>query len=91
MIDCDLPEEVIALRHPALWAYLQSGVKLGARSGADADVPAGSMLVGYPLMSVTQFHRLHVILKRLPEMYSKLQPLLGAMQPQAGSPGDGPQ
>lgn len=29
VIDCDLAEEVIAARHPALWEYLQAGMKRG--------------------------------------------------------------
>lgn len=31
LIDCDLPEEVLRGRHPALWEYLQTGAVLGVR------------------------------------------------------------
>jgi hypothetical protein len=33
VIDCDLPEEVVQQRHPALWEYLQTAEALGVRDG----------------------------------------------------------
>lgn len=33
VIDCDLPETVVADRHPALWEYLQSAESLGVMDG----------------------------------------------------------
>jgi hypothetical protein len=33
VIDCDLPEPVVASRHPALWKYLQTARILGIRDG----------------------------------------------------------
>ncbi len=58
------------------------GVQVGARSGIDADVPPGSKMMGYPLLPVTQHHRLLAILKRLPDVYRKLAPYLGESSPE---------
>jgi adenine-specific DNA-methyltransferase len=33
VIDCDLPEEVLQARHPALWEYLQTAATLGIKDG----------------------------------------------------------
>lgn len=33
VIDCDLPEQVVEQRHPALWDYLQTAKALGVRDG----------------------------------------------------------
>lgn len=33
MIDCDLPEQVVEQRHPALWEYLQTAEALGVKDG----------------------------------------------------------
>jgi adenine-specific DNA-methyltransferase len=33
VIDCDLPEQVVESRHPALWEYLQSAEALGIMDG----------------------------------------------------------
>jgi len=33
VIDCDLPEPVLASRHPALWEYLRTAAALGIRDG----------------------------------------------------------
>jgi hypothetical protein len=33
VIDCDLPEQVVEQRHPALWEYLQTAQALGVRDG----------------------------------------------------------
>jgi hypothetical protein len=33
VIDCDLPEQVVESRHPALWTYLQTARILGIRDG----------------------------------------------------------
>lgn len=33
VIDCDLPETVLQVRHPALWQYLQAAEKLGIKNG----------------------------------------------------------
>jgi adenine-specific DNA-methyltransferase len=33
VIDCDLPEHVVAQRHPALWEYLQTAEALGVKDG----------------------------------------------------------
>jgi adenine-specific DNA-methyltransferase len=33
VIDCDLPESVLADRHPALWEYLRSAESLGVKDG----------------------------------------------------------
>lgn len=33
VIDCDLPEAVLRVRHPALWKYLQTADRLGIKDG----------------------------------------------------------
>lgn len=33
VIDCDLPEDVVKCRHPALWEYLRTAEVLGVRNG----------------------------------------------------------
>ncbi|MBM4019045.1 MAG: SAM-dependent DNA methyltransferase [Planctomycetes bacterium] len=33
LIDCDLPEEVLQTRHPALWEYFQTAAALGIKQG----------------------------------------------------------
>ncbi|HUE69280.1 MAG TPA: N-6 DNA methylase [Pirellulaceae bacterium] len=33
VIDCDLPESVVELRHPSLWQYLQNAEALGVKDG----------------------------------------------------------
>lgn len=33
VIDCDLPEEALQARHPALWEYLQTAEELGIKDG----------------------------------------------------------
>lgn len=32
-LDCDLPEDLLAIKHPKLWAYLQTAESLGIRTG----------------------------------------------------------
>ena len=33
VIDCEIPEEVLQVRHPALWEYLQTAENLGIKDG----------------------------------------------------------
>jgi UDP-3-O-[3-hydroxymyristoyl] glucosamine N-acyltransferase len=52
------------------------GTRVGGQSGVHGKIPAGQDLLGTPGMEAKQWARAQVILRRLPELYARLRPLL---------------
>lgn len=52
------------------------GARLAARSGVHSNVPAGVDMAGAPIMDARLWMRLVGVLKRLPDLYDRLKPIL---------------
>src|SRR5690606_30541371 len=52
------------------------GARLGARSGVHRNVPAGVDLAGAPAMDSRLFFRVASVMKRMPDLYERLKPIL---------------
>ena len=57
-----------------------AGAKVGATSSVLSDVPPGKTMYGMPAVESREFFRLHVLLRRLPEMQQQLRALLKRME-----------
>lgn len=58
--------------------HVGDNVSIGAQSGIPANVPDGSRLMGYPAVSLSEFSRQCVYIKRLPDLYRQVDSLTKA-------------
>lgn len=60
---------------------IADGCRIAAQSGVVKGLPPGTEVIGSPPMDLETFARIQVILRKLPDLYRKLQPLLRPADP----------
>jgi UDP-3-O-[3-hydroxymyristoyl] glucosamine N-acyltransferase len=66
---------------------------VGAQSGVNHDLPAGTMVTGSPAIDHKEFLKTQAVVRRLPRLRQKIQELerrLGELESRASAPGSRP-
>jgi UDP-3-O-[3-hydroxymyristoyl] glucosamine N-acyltransferase len=71
-------------------AVVGDGVRVGGQSGVRGRIAPGLELVGSPAIEAKQFARLQVMLRRFPDIYAQLRPLLKSTGETGGEEDAGP-